>query len=158
MNTAAEIVTMLRVGTITIGDAIARANQIRLRLEQEDEAHKKRMETPKEYLGNLTTAIHEWLNSNGLQNCKGSDGSLAFKQSKVSVSVADWDVVWANIVATQGWHFLNHSVNKTEVVAFVKENGLPPPGVNYVVTEEVQFRQPRKRGTNGSETEEDAGE
>lgn len=148
----AALSAALKDGSITIGDAIARANEIRLRLDAEEQAFKDRMKRPKEYLGALSNLIHEWLNANGLQNMKGADGSLAFKQKKVSVSVADWDVHWAWEVSTGNYHFLNHSVNKTEVAAYVEQTGSPPPGVNYTVTEELQFRQPRKR--NGQSPEE----
>lgn len=145
----ASLSAALKDGTITIGDAITRANEIRLRLDAEEQAFKDKMKRPKEYLGSLSNLIHEWLNANGLQNMKGVDGSLAFKAKKVSVSVADWAVVWADMVANNRYHFLNHAVNKTEVTAYVEETGSPPPGVNYTVTEELQFRQPRKR--NGSQ-------
>lgn len=142
----------LAAGNIPIGAVIARANEIRLRLDQEALEFKQRMKMPAGYLASLTNVIHEWLNANGLQNAKGADGSLAFKQQQTSVSVADWDVAWADIVAKGAWQFLNHSVNKTEVINYVKEHGSPPPGVNYVVTELVQFRQPRKKGsTDGNE-------
>ena len=141
-NTLAAAV---RAGEIPIGDVVARANEIRRRLDAEEEAFKERMKKPKTYLAALANLIHEYLNAQNIQNITGSDGSLAFRHRKESVSVADWDVAWADMVATQRWHFLNHAVNKTEVVAYVKENGVPPPGVNYTVTEEIQFRQPRKK-------------
>jgi hypothetical protein len=138
--------------TLPIASVITRANEIRLKLDEEALAFKKRMERPQAYLTALENVIHEWLNAEGLQNAKGSDGSIAFKTKRVSVSVADWDTVWAHIVAHSAWQYLNHSVNKTEVQAYVEEKGTPPPGVNYTVTEVVQFRQPRKKG--GSDADE----
>lgn len=130
---------------VPIGDMIQRANEIRLELERRELEFKEKMAKPKAYLAQLTNAIHARLQAENMQNAKGTDGSLAFRKKAVSVSVADWDVVWAHIVAHNAWHLLTHAVAKSEVQAMVEETGTPPPGVNYVATEVIEFRQPKRR-------------
>jgi hypothetical protein len=124
----------------TISETLEIAMKLRAQIEVDEAQFEAQLAPKKAMLKKLTAHIHEYLNEQGLQNLKVAGVGTAFKKITTSCTVADWDVVWADITTREAWDMLNHAVNKTAVAAYVEEHGAPPPGVNYTATEVVQFR------------------
>ena len=66
----------------------------------------------------------------GVDSVKGKHGT-AFKSTKVSVTVGDWDETLAFIQENDLWHMLNKAVSKDAVKQYRDEHGDIPPGVKY---------------------------
>jgi hypothetical protein len=123
-----------------MSEVVQTAMRLREQIKADEAAFETQLAPKKAMLAKLTAAVHEYLNEQGLQNLKVAGVGTAFKKKTTSCTVADWDVVWADITAREAWDMLNHAVNKTAVEAYVEEHGAPPPGVNYTAMEVVQFR------------------
>lgn len=64
----------------------------------------------------------------------------AYRTTRSSASVADWDSLLDYVRNNDAWELLNHSVNKTAVEQFKAANEDLPPGVNWSSTVVVNFR------------------
>lgn len=66
----------------------------------------------------------------GMESVKTPFGT-AYKSTRTSATVADWDIVWDFIQQNEQWDMLEKRVNKTTVEAYKTETGELPPGVNW---------------------------
>ena len=96
-------------------------------------------------LNKMSNYILARLEEQGEQSINIKGVGTVFKKRFVSVSVADWEVVWAYINDHGRFDLLNHAVNKTVVEAIVDETKTVPPGVNYAASIDLGFN--RARGT-----------
>lgn len=60
-----------------------------------------------------------------------TDAGTAYKSTRTSATVADWDAVFAFIRDKEAWEMLEHRVNKKAVEEFKAANDDLPPGVNW---------------------------
>lgn len=65
----------------------------------------------------------------GMDSVKTSAGT-AYKSTRNSYGVADWDTVLGFIKDTDSWHMLERRVAKAAVDAYREEEGSIPPGLN----------------------------
>jgi hypothetical protein len=72
--------------------------------------------------------VQKQLQSQGLTNFKGSSG-IAFLQTDTTVSVKDWDAMFAWIQAQNLWQFLEHRVSKSVVTDYIEATKEIPPGL-----------------------------
>ena len=72
--------------------------------------------------------VQKQLQSQGLTNFKGSSG-IAFLQTDTTVSVKDWDAMFAWIQAQNLWQFLEHRVSKSVVTDYIEATKEVPPGL-----------------------------
>lgn len=70
----------------------------------------------------------------GLTSVKTEEGT-AYKSSRVSAKVEDWDAALAFIQKNKLWHMLERRVGKEAVAQYNEEHGQLPPGVS--MTEEI---------------------
>jgi urease accessory protein UreF len=61
----------------------------------------------------------------------GSSAGVAYKSTKTSATVADWDATLKFIRDNQEWSALERRINKEFVKAYKEANNDLPPGVNW---------------------------
>jgi hypothetical protein len=72
-------------------------------------------------------------------NMKTDAGTVSLT-NKVSASAADINMFWTWVVTQGAFDMLDKKPNVTAITDYVKQNGVPPPGVNYNVFVDVGVR------------------
>lgn len=75
-------------------------------------------------------ALLKHFDATGAESVKTAAGT-AYKSSRTSATVADWDIFWGFVQKNEAWEFLEHRANKKAVEDFKKENDDLPPGINW---------------------------
>lgn len=83
------------------------------------------------------------MNKSGEQS-KATAAGTAFIKTSEFVGVSDFGE-FAAFTDTQpdGKRFFKKDANKTAVQEYIKEHGVPPPGIKYTTAREVQIRRPK---------------
>lgn len=82
----------------------------------------------------------ERLNSRGAQSISTNFGT-AYKATRTSATVADWDAFFFNyVVPNNAWELLEHRASKSGVEQYREENDDVPPGINWREEIVVNFR------------------
>lgn len=81
-------------------------------------------------LDRIEAAILAEFNESGMESVRTKCGT-AYKQTRVSANVADWEAALGFIREHELWHMLERRVNKTAVEQFKEANDDLPPGVNW---------------------------
>jgi len=110
--------------------------------------HKERIEgEAKSRLSSIATAMKEiegkiavHFMETGTRNAKAPSGAIAFKKQATFAKAADWKAVLDYARDTGDWEIIKKGVSKTRVDAYIKDNGVPPPGVDYTAVEEIHIR------------------
>lgn len=76
----------------------------------------------------------------GIDNVSARDVGTAYKSTRSSATVADWEVVLDYVQNNEAWELLERRVNKTAVEQYKGAEGDLPPGVNWSETQVVNFR------------------
>lgn len=76
----------------------------------------------------------------GIDNVSARDVGTAYKSTRASATVADWDAVLDFVQENEAWEMLERRVNKTAVEQYKSVEGDLPPGVNWSETQVVNFR------------------
>jgi hypothetical protein len=76
----------------------------------------------------------------GIDNVSAREVGTAYKSTRSSATVADWDTLLDHVRDNDAWEILEHRVNKTAVEQFKAVNDDLPPGVNWSETQVVNFR------------------
>ncbi len=76
----------------------------------------------------------------GTDNISASGLGTAYRTSRVSTTIQDWESFKDFVVAGQAWEFLEKRVNKTAVEEYKEEHGDLPPGVNWKESFTVNIR------------------
>lgn len=76
----------------------------------------------------------------GIDNVSARDVGTAYKSTRSSATVADWDAFLDHVKDNDAWEMLERRVNKTAVEQFKSVDGDLPPGVNWSETQVVNFR------------------
>ena len=70
-----------------------------------------------------------------------TDSGTIIKNTKTSVTVADWDSFFTHyVVPNQAWELLEHRASKVAVLQIKEETGDIPPGLNYSEMYTASFR------------------
>ena len=118
---------------LTNPDAAKRIAQfVRMRdhIKQIEEKHKEELKPFKETLEKLSSALMDHLNTIGADSIATPFGT-AHKTTKNSASIADMDAFWTWVITQGSFDMVDRKANVTAVGEFIKENGAPPPGVNW---------------------------
>lgn len=83
-----------------------------------------------EVLAKIEGALLVQFKEHGMESVRTKAGT-AYKSTRTSATVADWDSVLDYIQQNELWNMLDKRVNKTAVEQFKEENGDLPPGVNW---------------------------
>ena len=76
----------------------------------------------------------------GIDNVSARDVGTAYKSTRSSATVADWDTFLDHIINNEAWEMLERRVNKTAVEQYKSVEEDLPPGVNWAETQVVNFR------------------
>lgn len=72
----------------------------------------------------------EYFQETGLESIR-TDAGTAYKTTRTSAPIADWDVFLAHVVETENYHLLEHRASKKAVEEYKQVNEDLPPGVNW---------------------------
>lgn len=76
----------------------------------------------------------------GIDSVSIREVGTAYRSTRASATVADWDALLDHIQDNEAWELLERRVNKTAVEQFKAEEQDLPPGVNWSETQVVNFR------------------
>ena len=76
----------------------------------------------------------------GIDNVSARDVGTAYRSTRASATVGDWDAFLDHVKGNDAWEMLERRVNKTAVEQFKSVEGDLPPGVNWSETQVVNFR------------------
>ena len=113
----------------TIGDIIAKHNEIKAFVEAADEKHDAAMKPYKEALRTLTTTAGVVLQEQGLQNFKAEGEGTAYLQHGLSVKVDNREAFLDFVITQNHPEFLDAGVLKDPVRDYLDKHQAPPPGV-----------------------------
>jgi hypothetical protein len=109
----------------------------------------KKAEIKKEYdgkiasiddaLGKIEAALLKAMQDSGLDSMKTEAGT-AYRSSRVSAKVADWDQFLPFVIKNESWEFLERRVSKEAVEQFKAANEDLPPGISWSETFVVNVR------------------
>lgn len=90
-------------------------------------------------LDKIEAALLSYFNENGLESIS-TDAGTAYKTTRTSATVADWDASLTFIRDHELWHLLEHRVSKKAVEEFKAANDDLPPGINWREEQVVNIR------------------
>lgn len=94
----------------------------------------------KDKLDKIETEMLRRFNERGVESVRTKFGT-AYKNTRASVSVADWDAFFNGFVLpNKAWDFINHAANKSSIQQYKEEHNELPPGINYSEVLTVGFR------------------
>lgn len=115
----------------TIGEMIAKHNEIKAYVEAEDAAHTERLKPYKAAMNALVTAcgvqLQTQMGSDGKANFACDDGT-AYLQHGLSVKVDNREA-FLDFVANDHWDFLDAGALKDPVRDWIAANHASPPGI-----------------------------
>lgn len=82
-----------------------------------------------EALAKVEGVLLQLFDEQGMQSVKTPHGT-AYKSTRTSATVADWEQVLGFIRENDAWPMLEKRVNKTAVAEYMESTGELPPGVN----------------------------
>jgi hypothetical protein len=95
-----------------------------------DDAHKQKMAKVNEALSKLEGKLLTELNASGAESIRTNAGT-AFKSTKTSATVADWDATLQFVLEHGMYNMLEKRVSKQAVEEFKAEHNDLPPGVTW---------------------------
>lgn len=81
-------------------------------------------------LDKVEAKILEYFEQSGLESIR-TDTGTAYKSTRNSATVGDWDSVLAHVLETENYQLLEHRVSKKAVEEYRMANEDLPPGVNW---------------------------
>src|SRR6267154_301481 len=105
----------------TIGDMIAKHNEIKALVEAEDEAHDVKMKPYKQAMATLVNTCGALLQEQNAQNFK-SDAGTAYLQHGLSVKVDNRAEFLKFMIEQNAWDFLDAGVLKDPVRGYLDKN------------------------------------
>jgi hypothetical protein len=81
-------------------------------------------------LDKIEAALLAEFQESGIESMRTKAGT-AYKQTRTSAGVADWEAVLRFIQDNDMWHMLEKRVSKSAVEQFKDANGDLPPGLNW---------------------------
>tara|TARA_B110000908_G_scaffold148558_1_gene181122 strand:- start:985 stop:1386 length:402 start_codon:yes stop_codon:yes gene_type:complete len=76
----------------------------------------------------------------GIDNVSARGVGTAYRTTRSSATVADWDSLLEHVKTNEAWELLERRVNKTAIEQFKTVEGDLPPGINWSETQVVNFR------------------
>jgi len=88
----------------------------------------------------IETEFLQRFNDRGIDNVSSRGVGTAYRSTRTSATVADWDMLLNHVQENDAWEMLERRVNKKTVEQFKDVNDDLPPGVNWSETQVVNFR------------------
>lgn len=83
-----------------------------------------------EVMDRVEAALLKYFDEIGVENVKTKAGT-AYKSTRTSATVADWDSFLGFVQQQEAWEMLEHRVSKKAVEEYKAANEDLPPGVNW---------------------------
>lgn len=83
-----------------------------------------------EVMGKAEAVLIKYFAETGLESVR-TDSGTAYKTTRSSATVGDWDALFSHILSTENYQLLEHRVSKKAVEEFKEVNADLPPGVNW---------------------------
>lgn len=112
-----------------IDELVGKYIQLRDKKAEMDAEHKARVSKITEALDKIEYVLLKEFHASGMDSVKTSAGT-AYTQTRMSATVADWDIALKFIRDHDAYDMLEKRVAKSAVEAYIEETGTPPPGVN----------------------------
>lgn len=125
--------------TQKIGHYITQYVAIREKKAELDKAHKDKLAPLNKALEQLENLFQKTMDSTGLDSLNG-DAGTAYPSTTSSVTVSDKEKFLDYVRQNDLWHLLDVRPAKTAVNAFVEEQEIAPPGVNYTTITKINVR------------------
>ena len=126
---------------VDISKRVAQYVQMRDLIKVKETEFKELMAPYKKALEDLNTVLLNHLNDIG-GNSLNTDAGTVYRKEKKSAALADPAAFMDYVIANSAFDLIDRKANVTAVTAFVKENGSPPPGVNFSSYFDVGVRRP----------------
>jgi hypothetical protein len=94
----------------------------------------------KDKQSNIEVEFLKRFNERGIDNVSSNGVGTAYRSTRVSATVADWDSLLDFIKEDDAWEMLERRVSKTAIEQYRDENNDLPPGVNWSETQVINFR------------------
>lgn len=104
--------------------------QLRDKKAQLKRAFEAETESIDQMLDKCEAYLQQQMTAQGVLSVATKAGT-AYRSTRVSAKVEDWDAALAHIIATQNWAMLERRVAKEAVVQFREEHDDLPPGVSW---------------------------
>lgn len=112
-----------------IDELVGKYIQLRDKKAEMDAEHKARVAKVVEALDKIESVLLKEFQASGMDSVKTSAGT-AYTQTRMSATVADWDIALKFIRDHDAYDMLEKRVAKSAVENYIEETGTPPPGVN----------------------------
>lgn len=113
--------------------------KLRDKIKVADDAHKTKLKPAREYLALLESKLMDQLNQIGGDSVKTPHGT-AYRTTRRSATIADGKVFRDYVIANAEFDLVDWKANATAVDDHIKNNQVPPPGVNFVTAFTVGVR------------------
>jgi len=79
-------------------------------------------------------------NERGIDNVSSREHGTAYRSTRSSVTVDDWEIFLGHVVNNKAWELLEHRANKKSAQEYAEVHGEIVPGTKYSETQVVNFR------------------
>ena len=124
---------------VTIDTIVAKYVELRDGIDRIKAEAKAKVEVLERAQEQLESVLMKRAQAQGVSSFKTAAGT-AFITTSAKCGVADWDAVLRYVEENRAYNLLNKAVNKTAVQEYINANEVPPPGVNWSVSKEIQVR------------------
>ena len=96
--------------------------------------------TDKEKQSGIEVEFLRRFNERGIDNVSSRDYGTAYRSTRSSVTIDDWDIFLKHVKKNEAWELLEHRANKKSAQEYAEVHGEIVPGTKYSETQVVNFR------------------
>lgn len=123
----------------TIDALVEQMVKTRDKLKEADDAHKERTKVARDYKERLEAALLAKLNEVGGESVKTAHGTV-YRTTRRSATIADGGTFREFVIGNEAFDLVDWKANANAVDDFIKNEGTPPPGVNFTTAYTVGVR------------------
>ena len=124
---------------MTPAELITSYLKLRDKKREMERLHKEALAPFNETLAKIEMALAKVMEETGLENLPGGGGT-AYRSTRTSVTVDDWDIFMGWVKKHEAWHMLERRAAKTAVDELLQETDELPPGISMTREYVVQVR------------------
>ena len=114
--------------------------KLRDRREQRKAAFNADDATDKDKQSRIEVEFLRRFNERGTDNTSSREHGTAYRSTRSSVTIADWDIFLTHVKKNEAWELLEHRANKKNAQEYTEVHGEIVPGTKYSETQVVNFR------------------
>lgn len=123
----------------TIDALVEQMVKTRDKLKEADDAHKEKTKIARDYKERLEAALLAKLNEVGGESVKTAHGTV-YRTTRRSATIADGGVFREFVIGNDAFDLVDWKANANAVDDFIKNEGTPPPGINFTTAYTVGVR------------------